>query len=577
MKHFTFTGIALALILWTFTPVRAGTTEFRVGLAPDCDFPVIQDAIDAIPAGGEGILRIESGTYAENLVIVDKSVELLGGQDCTTGSVSGTTHLDASSSNSPAISFFVISDDHHVLDTTQLNIFGADTSVSGGGLFLSIGSGRTANIALRQTTVQNNQTDVRGGGIAMLGDGEGSLTLLATELSSNTVTGDAPHGGGLFCQGNHTVSMLGGSIHSNTVGEVGDESGRGGGIYMDGCSMTWLSHVPSGLGGDDAALRDNTASFHGAGLFAAKGATVELTGADFTLGDPSSNRPLRIHNNSTSQFGGAVFARGNGTQVRLDRTWIYENDSSSTLHAFDGANIIVERSSQTCHTPKRCSRIFENSSNLASIFSSRNSNVTIQRTIVSHNQVTSDTEFATVFRLGDESAIELEDSLMFGNQASNGFSFSLPGILGPPTLHIRSSTIATNEFSNQVMRIIGDDTTVRIFDSIIHEPDTTMALIEDVPDISVRCTVWHDDQLGGSDTEVADPLFVDPESGLFYLSPESPAINYCDIPPPDPAVDLEWNERGILHTTEAVKLGPYDLGAYELPLLLFRDRFEIED
>jgi hypothetical protein len=42
-------------------------------------------------------------------------------------------------------------------------------------------------------------------------------------------------------------------------------------------------------------------------------------------------------------------------------------------------------------------------------------------------------------------------------------------------------------------------------------------------------------------------------------------------------VDLEWNPRGICHSVNpplCLVDQIYDLGAYELPLGIFRDRFE---
>lgn len=586
---------AFALALLGTGTALAGTT-YRVGTG--CAHATIQDAVDAIPNGGSGIIRIRSGTYNERVTITNKTVDLFGGHaDCATTNAPGVSHLDASGGTAPGITFFVIAagaGDGHTLSTDKLNLFNGTGNVlaRGGGVSVYTDADRTATVTLQRTFVRDNQTEYHGGGIALYGNGGGTLTLLEnSQLENNAVTGDDPYGGGLYCAGDYDVVMIGGSIHGNSAGESGDSNARGGGIYLDGCDMAWFAQSQTAAT-DDAALRGNIAHGGGAlsgghgggGLYARGGAQVDLIGAHFVLfGDPASSRPLLIHGNevqaTSGEFdtgsGSAVFASGSGTRVRLDRTWVYANDSDSrgAFYALGGAEIIVERGSDVCHTPKRCSRVFDNTAAITAVaFAHGNSVIRFRRTIVSGNTGTGFPVITSVFENQFGGTIEVDDSLIYGNAAYAGFHVYQEG---SPTLHLRRSTVAANAFTHQVARLSGENTTVRIWDSIIHEPGTPIAEVSGDPDIGVDCVVWHDDQLGGSRTLVADPLFADPDHDLFYLQPDSPAINFCDIAPPAPGVDLDWNARGICHSTdESCGAHVYDLGAYEFPLAIFSDRFE---
>jgi hypothetical protein len=71
----------------------------------------------------------------------------------------------------------------------------------------------------------------------------------------------------------------------------------------------------------------------------------------------------------------------------------------------------------------------------------------------------------------------------------------------------------------------------------------------------------------GAKTIDKDPLFVDSAHGNYRLLPSSPAVERGDNSPPagTRAVDLDGNPRVV---------GTVDLGAYELPDLIFADGFQ---
>jgi len=583
-----FMGFSLA----SSNDAHAGVT-YRVG--PGCTYANIQDAIDAIPSFGSGEIRIRAGTYTENLIISGKTVELIGGHgNCTTTSPTGVTNINGSGTTSSVITFFLLggaSDLSRSLTAERLLLFNGtgNALAPGGGITVSTTSDRSAQVTLLNTFVRGNETSFGGGGIRLTGNG--SLTLLEnSQIDGNTASGDQPDGGGVYCSGDFNILAFGGSIYGNTAGESGSSDGRGGAVFLDGCDMTWFAQSALATS-DDASLRNNTVFGNGGGLYATGGAQVDLIGASFSFGSPVSIRPLRIRDNravGVSEGGGTVggqgagvYAQGAGTSVRVDRAWTYNNESDSTGGAFtirNDAALEVTRASETCHTPRNCSRIFDNHGRISggAIYVS-GAEAIVRRSIITRNDSVFGAFSTRGTITGFDSEVRLEDSLVHGDVGPGNTLAIWDG-----TLFVIRSTVADTTPSGGVFGMNGTGTLV-LFDSIVHETDGAPILNEvgGMPQATTKCVLWHDDALAGlgpnTDTEVADPRFADRENEVFYLSPDSPAINYCGDDPPPPAVDLEWNPRGICHSVTP-PLCPvdqiYDLGAFELPLLLFRDRFE---
>ncbi|MEE4329280.1 MAG: hypothetical protein V2J10_00315, partial [Wenzhouxiangella sp.] len=376
----------------------------------------------------------------------------------------------------------------------------------------------------------------------------------------------------------------------NTAGASGSSDGRGGGIFLDRCEMVWYAQSAFAVS-DDASLRNNTAYGDGGALYALGGAEVELIGASLSFGGPVSVRPLRIRDNraigvtvgggTSGGSGGAAFIEDVGTRLTVDRSWTYNNEADALGGAYavrDGAVLEVIRGSQTCHTPRNCSRIFDNHGRIAGgAVDLREAEALIQRTIVARN----DSVFGGVSTRGSidafDSTVRIRDSLIHGD-IGPGHTLAA----WDSALQVERTTIADTAPSRGVFGLNGMSN-LTVFDSIVHEAGGAdiVNIGGGTHTVSTDCVVWHDDALVAlgfsANTEVADPRFADRENELYYLSPDSPAINYCGVAPPAPAVDLEWNPRGICHSVTP-PLCPvdqiYDLGAYEFPLLLFRDRFE---
>jgi hypothetical protein len=583
---------------------QSGAPVYRVGTG--CDFATIQAAINAIPANGEGVLRIRHGTYNENVFIANKSVELIGGHtSCSAPEPGefGLSAINAAGSAQPALIYLV--GDNRELRLVNLNLANgtglSDPDIDpfnpypAGGLSVWTNANAVATVELDNSSVFDNTSVFRGAGIALLGDGSGSLTLRNnSRIFSNTVTGDNARGGGMYCQGNYHVVIFGGSVNNNTAGGV--HRGDGGGLYLDGCGLGWAAYLQTESSADDASLRDNIAHGDGGGLYATGGANVLLIGANGDNPADPSSRPLRISGNqalddaqpSTIGFAGAIYAEGPGTVITADRAWIHDNHArriGGAVYARDGALVNLVRSQQRCHSPRNCSRIFNNTAvDLGAAIYARGigTQVNVVRSILADNRVEGFT--SSPIYIADGPTLVMIDSLMFGDVES-GYAITLwdsgGGFGAPVNSFIVRSTIADTRPTVAMFRLVGNNVSLQIHGSILHETnasDIVSVATSSNPTVETDCMLWHRDELSSlgpsTRTVVGDPQFLDREQGLYYLQSTSPAINFCDGPAPGSAFDLEWFPRGLLHSGQPEQFGPYDLGAYEIPLQLFRDRFE---
>jgi parallel beta-helix repeat protein len=169
------------------------------------------------------------------------------------------------------------------------------TSSSGGGVYISGGSSRFVDC-----TVSLNTCVQSGGGIYVSG---GTPTLENCSIFGNTVTGSGfggGAGGGLYMTGSASVTLLGGSVSSNSA------PGNGGGVCMESTGA---------LTADGWTLASNTSArsdSQGGGLFAS-GGSVQLTGCT-------------IRSNSTAGNGGGI---SSGGSVALTDCVLHSNESDS--------------------------------------------------------------------------------------------------------------------------------------------------------------------------------------------------------------------------------------------------------
>jgi hypothetical protein len=577
----------LALVLTT----SAGAQTLRVGSG--CTYSTIQSAVDAVATGGSATLRVRSELFEESVVIVNKSITLVGGHsDCATTAVSGVSELDADGTAAPALNLLATSgavslrvENFDIRNGTGVDFFLAP--FPGGGLNIATTSPASTNTVIDNTWIYDNTTEYTGGGVALTGTGTGSVVIREGSLIfDNAATGDNAYGGGFYCENNYTIVKRGGRITDNTAGSDTAEDGRGGGLFIDGCTFSWFAHPapiePSGL----AQLARNTAHGYGGGLYATGGASVFLRGIHD--GAPTtSTAPLEIRGNEAVNdgasgivgFGGAIYATGTGTEVTADRSWIVNNSArriGGALYIADGAKVTVERPGETCHNSSRCSRLSNNRADDvggALYVSDEDSQLTIRRTTVADNN-------ERPFYVAEGGTLEVTDSLIHGDSNSDESFSAFAGSSASPTttIRIRGSTIADTTPMFSIFRLVNDPARLILQDSIVHERTFTdvINIQSGSPSVDIDCVLWHAAPSGisASRTLVGDPMFTDRDQDRYYLKQGSRAINFCSGSPPAPATDLEWNPRGIVQSEPSPLHGPYDLGAFEIDDGLFGDRFE---
>jgi len=565
----------------------------RVGVG--CTYSTIQAAIDSVPADGSAVIRIRDDFFNENLVIENKSLDLIGGHDsCSDTSPDSATTISGISINSPTLT--VQNDRMFSEPDSEINVFlvnldlqdgSVGTNQRGGGLRVvsAHGSGRSArtNVTLNNTWVINNQAG-SGGGVALWnsgpgGDGGQFAMIGNSRISSNQAVDTVARGGGLYCLGNFSLLLQGGEISDNTAGMDGGVSALGGGMYVQGCEVDWFAQ---GAGEGSGSLDNNTVHGRGGGLYATGAATVDLIGAHFSLFVSISTRPFRLHDNSASgSNGGGIYAGGAGTQVTVDRGWIYDNDALAQgggLFAGDGAVIRVQRREETCHDRRRCSQIFGNRTGAggggAGFAVNPGSRITLSRTRIFDNTAGLSSAPAALVA-APNGLIRMEDSILYGPAGPSYALYTNEGVL-----QIVRSTIADTGAGDAVFFLQGDTARLSLFDSIVSDA-APLPIVEagtGSPIATMDCNLWHDDGLAAFGTPsrslIADPRFVDRASNRYDLEPDSPAVNYCSVAPPAPGVDLEWRPRGLVQPEQPVRYGPFDLGALETSYGLFSDRFE---
>lgn len=603
--------LAIAIVVTAISAGPADALELRVGPADDpaCDFQTIQEAIDEIAASTmpEGTVRIAFGTYTESLWIENASLVLSGGHIGCSDAIGAVTQVEAPTDffGGRTVARVRVTSEASVLHTVHFRNmqlsngrpFQFDGSASGGhGLIVEVAADRRVDVVLDETWVVDNHAQDFGGGVAVTGDGEAHVILHRGFLiDGNQALGDFAEGGGISCTGNHFVLLRGGQISNNTAGHEDGENSRGGGIFVDGCILHWFAHFQEGAdwptGG---SLYRNETYGDGGGLHARGGARVRIVGAHDSV-VPMSSRPAHIAFNQTWRpsddpipgpaKGGAIYARDAGTEVTVDRSWVYSNFSEGNgggAFVEAGATVTFKRGNEVCHQRRDCSLFHDNaalSTGAAGMAVGSGTQLNFQRTRIFDN-----IQLGTqpLFNVVHGATLQFHHSLIHGEAGLADHTVVVFGI--GTRLLMFGSTLADIKPSSSVIRTGGEDVELAISHSIVHDPDIEMhrsSLGANPPKVISHCVIWHSDQLASqpdaevTQAQVADPLFADRGKDVYYLQPESPAINYCDFPPLGTLRDLDWNPRGTCHsTTEPCNDRVFDIGAYEFPIVVFRDRFE---
>ena len=241
-------------------------------------YTTIQAALDDAAAVSGDIIRVDDGTYTENITFPSGKaivLESVNGRDFTTieGGGSGSVVTIGSCLNGTTMDGFTITggnknngggiDIHDSSPTIQNNIISGNTaSINGGGIYILSGSptiqyntisGNTATNAtdvlpgtgrgggiyilnssptIQYNTISENMADINGGGIYI---DHGSPTIQDNTISEN----ETIYGGGILMVDSSPI------IQDNTISENMADS-NGGGIYILSSSPTIQDNTISG-------------------------------------------------------------------------------------------------------------------------------------------------------------------------------------------------------------------------------------------------------------------------------------------------------------------------------------------
>jgi hypothetical protein len=590
-------------------PTMRGSEVLRVGSGTGCDFPTIQQAINAAnPALDRTMIRINQGTYVEALSVTNKSVTLVGGAlSCTDSGPIFTNHstIVAPAGSRPLT--FSVNSGNESMSLFSLNIVQGNLSAmeTGGGILaVASGSGRL-DIILNDTFVESNNAGA-GGGVAV-------QTLQATasvelHVQQGTVIGlndAAVDGGGIWCGGPGTNRVLisSSTVRNNRAGVVGGDNARGGGIYLDSCELDWA--VASSFWQLDE-LHNNTSYGRGGGIFARNGSDIILQGFRVNAEDQTiSYHPIVVRNNAATGPGGDPGA-GQGGGIWLDGSqltatgiWIDSNSTTGNgggIYAIGGSQVRVNRDivnsaelQGQCHTTLECSRITRNRADDtggAVYLRDSGTQVDIDGTVVRDNSALAGAG-ATLFAQ-TQSNLVVRNSLIHGGNPPSGAPNYIFWVGTNAIVSVFWSTVAGNSPGTAVFRFGATSSLLRLRGSIIHEPGVAMGMNSgsNTPTVDSECVVWHSNVLmnppylfqGGANFHaVANPQFTDAAAHDYRLTINSLAVDFCDassFPGTAPPIDLVRRQRGI-QVKETPLHGPFDLGAFEfLPDRIFADRFE---
>mgnify|MGYP001070258324 CR=1 FL=1 len=567
--------IRLALVLILFfvaQSLSAAVALITVGGTPDCDVTTLQEAVDAVPIdvpeGDLYVIRVaRSGTYVgASFDAINKEFLMQGGfENCDSLNPDEgmNTVIDGDGLNTQIIN---ISNtiERKPITLANLTIENATGTAASG---LSIAS---ADVRLRDVTIQGITGAIRGAGIKVVGDDLGATLALETNVAvlNNSVTQE---GGGIYCGDGARLEI------SSSTAINSNQALQGGGIYANGCSG-FINSGGAGLAGLFFNIRFNTASF-GGGIYldSTQGPTDITIGEGLTSLDP---RPLIVENEATTQ-GGGIMAVGNDTRLIVRNTLVGFNESGSLgggIQSRNGAMVTVEGTRAQCAGIGNCSVIEQNQAPLGGALSAGSATIQVSRTRILGNTATNN---GSAFFLQSQGAVgRFENVLVAGNDGPSVFYQSGPTSIPPldTSLEVRASTIADNLNATRVFELnsLGEAFIGR---TIVQAPDGVPVAEFDAANApTVECGFIHETASVNQDASTTlstAPGFIDPSSNNYAIdiTAVTGAVDRCPASPGYAPVDLIGTERPFDAPIFDVA-GPFDPGAYEGIDRFFRDRFE---
>lgn len=349
-------GFALRL-LGFFALVPAAQAQFvTVGPDPACSFSTLQDAVDAIPRGGQTSIRVvndRNGFVSANLLIIDRNVSIFGGYDnCadTSADLARPSIIRSAGGSTPTV--FITSFASAIPAQVRLE----NVRIEGGNAPFGAGlriSGANA-VRLSSSVVSGNHASRFGGGVHLDGNQGASLRIeYGTRIEDNQAD---ERGGGLSCVGGEVV-FRDGRIGDNLAGL------HGGGIYLDGCRLegggTGTRRIDANF--VDASDEPYSAPFDegvpaaGGGIYARASSRIELGNASSTTLLHDNDIRHRIYDGFGSHYtvdrgqGGALRLIG-GSAAKLVNAHLRANraNEGGAVFASGGSVFTLERDAAGC-------------------------------------------------------------------------------------------------------------------------------------------------------------------------------------------------------------------------------------
>lgn len=443
----------------------------------------------------------------------------------------------------------------------RLNLTGGSVTGNGGGLYIQ----GDQSISMVNVSIFGNAATGRGGNLYINAFPGLDLSFSGTSLIT---AGDAVDGGGLACAGDGRIRLFAGTSVANN-----SATGNGGGAYIStSCDLELYA------GGTDGGILTNTAGNSGGGVY------IE-SGAELNTGFSASDLSL-ISGNAAGNGGGGVFLTDPGSVMRAFFTRITGNSAGGAGGAFfaDNDSIVAvghpSGASNPCFDKLRCARLDHNTAAVGgAIYSDDGADVTIHGT---HLEANVATLFNPVASIRGGSTLFAHSTVIAKNDGQTLFTVSdaasaltLANVtiadninFGPGVISVVNATIGPLRIWSSVFDQLGPLFVPGFPAGIAPQLDCVMTrhagLLASIPPASVQRAI-----------QVANPLLSNPAAGNYMLSGLSPAIDFCDTTVWSGGErDVEWNLRDLDDPGHPNPLGGFrDLGADEYTVL-FADGFE---